>query len=344
MVCRANSLSFAALPIALAWAALIVGRADAQSAADFYRGKQITIVVGSDAGGGYDAYARTIADVMPKYIPGNPSFIVQNMPAAGALVAANYVANIAPKDGTVIAAIHADTVLAPLFHPEQAKFDARRLNWLGAPVTITTTVAVWRTAPVQTFDQVFDKELIVAAAGGDSITLPLLTNALLGTKFKIVQGYKSAAEGLLAIQRGEAQGVAGDALSFLKLVGGNYLKSGDLRVIATFALRPDSELAGIPSVMDFAKTAEQKQALSVILSEQDFGWPYFMAADVPADRIAIMRKAFDATMKDPNFLAAAKKRGLDVRPTTGLDQAKVIGQTYATPKEVVQQVEKITGQ
>ena len=328
--------------VALALVATIAcGRADAQKDTDFYRGKQIHIVVGSDAGGGYDAYARTIATYMPKYIPGGPSFIVENMPGAGSLVAANYVANVAPKDGTVIAAIHADTVIAPLFHPEQAKFDSRRLNWLGAPVTITTTVSVWHTAPVQTFDQVFKTELIVAAAGGDSITLPLLTNALLGTKFKIVQGYKSAAEGLLAVQRGEAQGVAGDALSFLKLVGANYLRDNDLRIIASYGLRPNSELTGVPSVMDYAKSREQKEALSLILSEQDFGWPYLMSSEVPADRVKIMRDAFDSTMQDPEFRAAAAKRGLDINPTRGVDQAKVIDQTFDTPKEIVEQVKRI---
>src|SRR5690242_10216820 len=206
--------------VLLMWAALVVPlQAGARPASEFYRGKQIRIVVGSAAGGAYDGYARTVAAHMGNHIPGAPSFIVQNMPGAGSLVALNNIVNIAPKDGTVMAAIHADTVTAPLFHPDRAKFDSRALNWLGAPVTVTYVITAWRTAPVQKFEDLFTKELIVAAAGGDSITLPLLTNALLGTKFKIVQGYKSAAAGLLAIERGEAQGNAGDALSFLKVAG-----------------------------------------------------------------------------------------------------------------------------
>jgi hypothetical protein len=148
-----------------------------QKSDDFYRGKQITIVAGSDAGGGYDAYARLVADYLPAHIPGRPTFVVQNMPGAGSLVAMNYVANVAPKDGTVMAAIHADAVIAPLFHAEQARFDAPALNWIGSPITTTYVVAMWRTAPVQKYDQVFEKEAIVAAAGGDSISLPTLTNA-----------------------------------------------------------------------------------------------------------------------------------------------------------------------
>jgi hypothetical protein len=332
------------LPTAMLVLVTVAAQARAQPAAEFYRGKQIRIVVGSDAGGAYDGYARAIASHMGKYIPGNPSFIVQNMPGAGSLIALNSVVNVAPKDGTVMAAIHADTVTAPLFHPDQAKFDSRKLNWLGAPVTVTYVITAWRTAPVQTFEDLFTKELIVAAAGGDSITLPLLTNALLGTKFKIVQGYKSAAAGLLAIERGEAQGNAGNALSFLKVAGANYLKNNDLRIIGSYGLKPDPELQGVPLVMDYAKKREQREALSLILSEQDFGWPYVMASEVPADRVKIMRDAFNATMKDPAFLAEAKQRRLDIRPARGNDQAKLIDAAFNTPKEVIEKVKRIIGE
>ena len=320
------------------------GQAAAQTANDFYRGKQIRIVVGSDAGGGYDASARLLAAHIGKHIPGAPSFIVQNMPGAGSLTALNHVVNIAPKDGTVIAAIHGDTVTAPLFHPEKARFDSRRLNWLGAPVTSTYVVSVWHTAPVQTFDQIFTTELIVSAAGGGSITLPLLTNALLETRFKIVRGYKSAAAGLLAIERGEAQGNAGDALSFLKLAGANYLRDDKLRVIASYGLKPNAELAGVPLVIDYAKTPIQKEALSLVLSEQEFGWPYVMTSEVPADRVQIMRDAFDATMKDPGFIAEAKQRGLDSIPARGLEQAELVNRVFNTRKEIVEQVKRIVGE
>src|SRR3954469_6175101 len=233
------------------WAGVVValtgwtmGAADAQPASEFYRGKQIRLVVGSDVGGAYDAYARLIAKHMSKQIPGEPSFLVQNIPGAGSLVALNHVANIAPRDGTVLAGIQADAVLAPLFHPEKAQFHSRRLRWLGAPVTMSYTMAVWHPAPVQSLDQIFTTPLVVAAAGGNSVTLPLLTNELLATKFKIVRGYKSSAAALLAIERGEAEGIAGNALGFLKLVAANNLRDGKLRVIGSFALRPTPELAG----------------------------------------------------------------------------------------------------
>jgi tripartite-type tricarboxylate transporter receptor subunit TctC len=321
-----------------------VPRADAQPSSEFYRSKQIRLVIGSDVGGAYDAYARLVARHMPKYIPGEPSFLVQNLPGAGSMVALNHVSNIAPKDGTVIAAIHADTVLAPLFHPDKAKFDARRLNWLGAPVTMSYTIAVWHTAPVQALDQIFKTELIVAASGGNSITLPLLTNALLGTKFKIVRGYKSSAAALLAIERGEAEGIAGNAVGFLKLVAASNLRDNKLRIIGSFALRPTAELSGVPLVMDYAKTPEQREALALILAEQDFGWPFVMAPDIPTDRVQVMRDAFDATMKDPAFLADAQKGGLEITPTRGLDQAALINQAFNTSKEIVEQVKRVVGE
>ena len=276
---------------------------------------------------------------MGKHIPGGPSFIVQNMPGAGSLTALNHVANIAPKDGTVMAAIHDDTVIAPLFHPDKAKFDSRRLNWLGAPVTATYVVSVWHTAPVQRFDQIFTTDLIVSAAGGGSITLPLLTNALLGTRFKLVRGYKSAAAGLLAIERGEAQGNAGDALELPQDRRRQLSQGRQASHHRELRAQAESGAEGRADGDGLRQDANQKEALTVILSEQNFGWPYVMAADIPAERVKAMRDAFDATMNDPAFLADANKRGLDVDATQGLEQAKLIDQVFATRKEIVEQVQ-----
>lgn len=330
-------LTCVALPL------LAVAAPASADVADFYRGKQIRIVVGSDAGGGYDAYARTIAAHMGRFIPGNPTFIVQNMPGVGSLIAVNHVSNVAAKDGTVIGAINPSGVTAPLFHPDQAKFDARRLNWLGTPVTIAYTIVAWHTAPVQTFADLFKTELLVASAGGASRTLPMLANGVLGTKFKVVMGYKSAGASMLAIERGEVQGNAGEALSNLKAVHANYLRDKTLRIIGTYALKPEPELTGVPMVLDFAKTDEQRAALRLVLSSQDIGWPYMMASGVPPDRVEAMRSAFDATMKDPEFLADAAKRKLDVRPLGGEEQARLIDQTLATSPHVVELVKAIVG-
>ena len=205
--------------------------------ADFYRGKQMRIVVGSDVGGGYDGYARLVAAHLGRFIPGNPSFIVQNMPGVGSVIAVNHITNVAAKDGTVIGAVNPGAATAPLFHPEQVRFDPRRFNWLGAPIAITYTVVVWHTAPVQSFDQLFNTELVVVSAGGASRALPQLANGILGTRFKIVQGYKGSSVAMLAIERGEAQGNGGDALNNLKAVHGDLLRDKLIRIIASYGLR-----------------------------------------------------------------------------------------------------------
>jgi tripartite-type tricarboxylate transporter receptor subunit TctC len=324
--------SFAAVGTIVAHATL------AESPEEFYRGKQVRLVVGSDAGGGYDAYARTVAAHMGKHIPGNPTFIVQNMAGVGSLIAINHVVNVAPKDGTVIAAIHPDAIIAPLFRPEQAKFDPRKFVWLGSPVSITFVVTVWHTAPVQTFDELFKKELIIAASGGDSTTLPLLVNGVLGTKFKVIQGYKSASAGMLAIERGEAQGNGGDALNALKSVHAEYLKNGTLRIIASYGLKPNPELAGVPRVIDYAKTEEQRKELVLVLSNHDFGWPYIMSGEIPSDRAKAMQAAFDATMDDPEFRAEAAKRKLDISPIHGKNQTELVQETFEASPEIVRKV------
>jgi tripartite-type tricarboxylate transporter receptor subunit TctC len=339
--CKALSAASVAVPLALI---AFGGHASAQSVEDFYRGKQIRLVVGSAAGGGYDAYARTVAGHMGKHIPGNPTFIVQNMDGAGSLVAVNHTVNVAAKDGTVIAAIHPDAVLAPLFHPEKAKFDSQKFVWLGSPVSLTYTVTAWHTSPIQSFDEIFKKEFIVAASGGDSLVLPTLSNGVLGTKFKIINGYKGASAGMLAIERGEAQGNGGDALNALKSVHADFLTEGKLRIIAAYGLKSIPELAGVPLVIDYAKTPEQKEALSLIFSNHGLGWPYVMVNEVPPARAKAMQAAFEATMKDKDFLAEAAKRKLEISPVSGGEQAKLVSATFKTPAAIVQRVKQIIGE
>jgi hypothetical protein len=265
------------------------------------------------------------------------------MAGVGSLIAVNHVTNVAPKDGTVIGAINPSVVTTPLFRPDQSKFDARRFNWLGTPITIAYTTVVWHTAPVRTFDQLFTTELLVASAGGASRTLPLLSNGILGTKFKVVQGYKSSSAAMLAIERGEVHGNGGDALNNIKAVHADLLRNGMLRIIASYTLKPHPELAGIPMVIDYAKTPEQKAALTLVLASQDIGWPYIMAPDVPADRVEAVRSAFAALMQDPVFRADAEKRKLDLSPARGEDQARLVGEILNTPPDIVEQVKRIVG-
>jgi len=200
-----------------------------------------------------------------------------------------------------------------------------------------------RTAPVQTFDQLFTTELLVGSAGGASRTLPLLANGVLGTKFKVVQGYKSAGAAILAIERGEVEGNGGDALSNLKAVHAGYLRDRKLRIIVSYGLRSNPELPGVPMVFDYAKTKEQRDALMLILANQDIGWPYMMAPDVPAERVKAVRDAFDAMVKDRDFFAEAERRKLDISPVRGEEQARLVVDLLKTPREIVEQVKGMVG-
>jgi tripartite-type tricarboxylate transporter receptor subunit TctC len=309
----------------------------------FYQGKQLRLIVASEPGGGYDAYARLIAAHITRHIHGNPSIIVQNMPGAGSLVAVNYMVNVAPKDGTVVVAMHSAGVLAPLLHPEQAKFSSRKLNWIGSPVSVTYALIVSNKTPIKTFDETFSKQIVIAAsAGSDSATLPLITNGFLGTKFKIVQGYKGSAATMLAVIRGEANGRV-ITLSSLRSVNARYLENGQVRIIATYGLRPDPQLKGIPRVIDYAKNDEQRQALKLALTADEVGWPYVMAPGVPQDRVAAIREAFKATMRDGTFLADVRKRRLEITPVGWHDQLGQVEDAFETPPNIVQQVKKVTG-
>lgn len=321
----------------------VVDRAQAD-VADFFSGKQLRIVVGSDAGGGYDAYARTIADHLGKHIPGRPTFIVQNMPGAGSLVAVNYVANIAPKDGTIIGAINPATVTAPLFTPARAKFDPRSFNWLGSPVAVSFVAVVWHTAKVQSFDDLFTTELITSSSGGASSVLPLLTNEVLGTKYKVAHGYKSAAAAMLALERGEAEGNGGQTLSNLKATFGHLLAENKLRVLVSYDVKSNPELPGIPRVIDYAKTQEQKDALNLVFATHALGWPYMLADGIAADRVEALRLAFRTTLSNAAFLADAAKRKLDIIPVSWEEQARLTNDIFRTPDSTVARVRGIVGE
>jgi tripartite-type tricarboxylate transporter receptor subunit TctC len=313
---------------------------EAQPSKNFYEGKQIRLLVASEPGGGYDAYARLIAAHITRHISGSPTIIVSGMPGAGSLVVVNHMANVAPKDGTVLVAMHSAGALAPLLHPDQAKFDSRKLNWIGSPVTVTYTLIVSKDAPIKSFDEAFNKEIVIAAsAGSDSATLPLMTNSFVGTKFKVIQGYKGSSDTMLAVIRGEAQGRV-ITLSSLRSVNAPYIDSGRVRIIATYGLRPDPQLEGIPRVVDFAKTEEGRKAIELALTADEVGWPYVMAPGVPDDRVKIMRTAFNETMKDEEFLADAKKRKLEITPISWQDQVRRVQEAFAAPSNIVDQVKK----
>jgi len=326
----------------LALGLLSSAAANAQSAANFYKDKQLTMVIGFGAGGGYDAWARALARHMGKHIPGNPSLVPQNMPGAGSLVAANHIYNVAPKDGSVIGIIARDAPLAPLTGNANAKFDALKFIWLGSPTTETNVCVTHKNSGVKTFAEAQQKELILGETGPGTgtHTYPLVLNAILGTKFKLVAGFPSSSQVFLAIERGEVYGIC-ESLDSVMRRKADWVKNGTLILLVQGGAEPHDSIKNVPFILDLAKTDEQKQALNFVYSGQGIGRPFVAPPGLPADRVKALRDAFDATMKDPEFIADTKKQKLDVEPVNGDKIGAILKSLYATPKPIVEKIGKI---
>jgi tripartite-type tricarboxylate transporter receptor subunit TctC len=331
----------------VAAAALILGGLTPAMAEDFYAGKQITVLAGFGVGGGYDAYARLIFRYMPKYIPGHPSIVVQNLPAAGSLVAMNTLANSAAKDGTVIGAVQNHIGVEPLMGVtgpvENAKYDARKMNWLGSAAKEYPVVVVSDKAPVKTFKDVMERETLVGSSGvatSDSVYARIM-NELVGTKFKVIDGYKDNPSMVLATEAGEIWGRAGWFLSSLLSTQGKEVEEGKLRILVQVALEKHPALKNVPLVTDFISDPEKKKQLEFSLRWLPMGRPYVAPAGVPPERVKILREAFMKTLADPELLADAKRMHLEVSPITGEDIHKLLDEVYATPKPTVEAVRKI---
>lgn len=304
----------------------------------FFKDKTLRVIVGSAPGGGYDAYARLVSEHMRRHIPGNPQIVVQNMPGAGSLVATNHIANVAPKDGTVIGAINAAMTTQPLLKPDQAKFDPRKMNWIGSTLREFHIGLVRANSPVKVMADTQKTEIPVAGTGGSTSTYPVITNAVLNTKFKVVQGYQGTAEGMLAMERGEVDGVIGITWASIKATQAAALRDGKIQVLAQFGLRKHPELPNVPLVLDLAKTPEDEAAMRFVFSSQEVGRPWVAPEGVPEKTVAILRKAFDDTMADPEFRADAVKRKLDLDPTPGAEIQKVVEDIYKTSAKVVERI------
>jgi tripartite-type tricarboxylate transporter receptor subunit TctC len=322
-------------------AALTVLPAQAQDAANLFRGKTVRLIVGASAGGGFDAYSRIIAEHLGEHLPGRPTVIVQNMAGAGSLTAANYIANVAPKDGTVIGAVNSLIVTNALFYPDRFKFDARKVKWIGSALRETHVATVSRKSQVQSFSELFRRELVVAGSGGATNSYPLLLNAVLGTRFKVVSGYPGTAEGNLAMERGEVDGVGGITWASVKATEAEALRDKTLRILVQYGLTKHKELPDVPWVFDYAKNDADRAALRLLLSTQEFGRPYLVAEGIPDATVSVLRAAFDTTMKSADFRAEAGRRGLDLDPTTGAQIQTIVDAIYKTPAPVVARVRKV---
>jgi len=319
---------------------LAAAPAHAEDVAGFYRGKQVRFIVGSAPGGTYDLLARIVARHIGAHIPGNPSIIVQNQPTAGGMVMANQLYALGPKDGTVIGVPLNGIPAAPLLQPAAAHFDAAKLIWLGSTHSEPYVAYAWHTAPVQSLAEVLTKPLIVGATtpGTTMSDFPLLTNAVLGTKFKIVPGYGSTPQMNEALERGEIEGVAGFGWFALNAQVPQLIAEKQINVLAQFGFARSRLLPDTPLMIDLAKTPADRQALAMLFGRTEYGRPYFLPPDVPADRVDALRRAFDATMKDDGFAADAAKIGFAVDPLTGEQVQALVAALADTPPGVVARV------
>jgi tripartite-type tricarboxylate transporter receptor subunit TctC len=313
------------------------GGAAAQDLEAFYRTTPLQIVVGYGPGGGYDAYARVLARHMGKRLPGSPNVIVQNMPGAASMKAANFIYSIAPKDGSQIATFSRGLPMQPLLDNQGVQFDAQKFGWIGSVANETSVAFAWVGTGFNTFEDARQKEMLVAAsgAGADSATFPWIMNAVLGTRFRVITGYPDSNSTMLAVERGEAQGSAGTSWGTLTSSRADWLAKDRIVVLAQLGLETNPAIGKAPLILDFAKTPADRQVLEMIFARQTFAYPYTAPPGLPPERLNALRAAFDATVKDGDFLADAKKMQLEVSPLSGAEMSALIEKLYKTPPEVV---------
>jgi tripartite-type tricarboxylate transporter receptor subunit TctC len=319
-------------------AALMIPPAAAQgSVADFYRGKTITVSVGFSVGGAYDLHARTLARVLGKHVPGRPNVIVKNAPGAAGLVLVNSLYNALPKDGTELATFDRSVPLEPLLNPDKARFDALKLSWIGSTDDDASTCFAWHASPVKTLDDAMMRELVVGGTGigGNSVIFPRVLNAVLGTRFKVVTGYPGSSEVLLAMERGETEGFCSMGFPTIELARPDWVRDRKLSILVQLALRKNKDHPEVPLALDLAKTAADRQAIELVVSPNLFARPFAASPGVPEDRVSALRAAFNATMADPEYLADAAAKKLQVALVKGEQIDAVLRRLYDMPKSVV---------
>src|SRR5947208_4536337 len=326
-----------ALLIVLAAAAPAV--AQQEDVAAFFRGKTLRLIVGIAVGSGYDINARLLARHMAAHIPGQPTIIVQNQPGAGSLAMTNALYHTGPFDGTVMGASFNGMPTTPLLQPAGVRFDPVRINWVGSTNRETQAMYVWHTAPAQVLEDTQGREIVMGAQapGSTQFDYPVLANKLFGFRFKVVTGYESTPKIHLAMESGEVHGTIAN-WSTLKAINTNWITEKKIRILAQWALQKSPELDDVPLFLDLAKTEADRDALRLMLARLEYGRPFFLPPNVPAARVEALRRAFDATMKDPTYLAEAEKLKIEIEPLTGEQVATLVERAARTPPDVVTRV------
>ena len=338
---RATAIA-CALALSAAGGPALAQQSPSTSVGDFYKGKTIDLYIGLSAGGGYDLYARTTAKHMEKHIPGNPSIVPKQMLGAGGQKAAAFVYEVAPKDGTAIAAGPQEIALDQALGTLPIKFDATKVHWIGNPSIDNNVVVLWHTSGVKTIEDAKKKEFVIAATApnGASAQYPQVLNTLVGTKFKIIAGYPGGRDMDLAMERGEVHGRGSNAWASYKATQPDWLKDGKINLIAQIGLTKEAELPNVPLLMDLGATAEDRAALKLLSTVTAVGRPLFTSPGTPPDRVAALRRAFDLTVKDPAYIADLQKINLALNPMSGAELQKVVEDTVNTPKPIVERLIK----
>jgi tripartite-type tricarboxylate transporter receptor subunit TctC len=318
-------------------AMMLQGSVHAQSVEDFYKGKTVSLLIGFSVGGGYDLYARHLARYIGKHIPGNPTIVPQNMPGAGSLKAANYIFTAAPKDGTAFGTFSRTTGINPLLD-SSVTFDGTKFTWLGSVTDDVSTCVTWNTSPVKSWQDLLTKPVTFGGQGLSSepdIFARLYKNVF-NAPIKLVSGYPGTNEITLAMERGEVDGLCGLSWSTIKTRHAQWLRDKKVNILVQSSLKKAPELGDVPLVIDQTKDKEKLQILKLILAAQQMARPFAAPPGIPGDRKAALIKAFDATMKDADFLEEAKKLSLDVNPVSAQALDELLAELYATPKDVIQ--------
>jgi tripartite-type tricarboxylate transporter receptor subunit TctC len=296
-----------------------------------------TVVIGYPSGASYDIYARTFARHLGKHLSGNPVVIPQNMAGAGSLRAANFLYNAAPKDGSTIGMFARGLAMQPLLNDQGVQYDARKFNWIGSLTSEVSVVLSWHSKPFKTLDDAKNREMIVAASGSgaDSVIFPYILNGVLGTRFRVVTGYPGNADMLLAVERGEADGNAGTSWSGLSSFKPEWIRDKKINVMIQLASRKHPDLRLVPLVMDLAKNASDRGVLELIFARQQMAYPVVAPPGLPGERVQALRQAFDAVLKDPEYLADSRRQNLEADPANGADIAALVDRIHASSPDIV---------
>jgi tripartite-type tricarboxylate transporter receptor subunit TctC len=309
----------------------------AQRGSDFYKGKNIELYIGYSTGGGYDVYARLLARHMGRHIPGNPTIVPKNMDGAGSLRLANWLYKVGPKDGTVFGTVGRGIPFDPLVGGKGAQFKATEFGWIGSANDEVSLCAAWGKTGITRFEDLLTREMIVGGTGAtaDTDIFPKAVNGVFGTKMRVITGYPGGNDVTLAMQRGEVQGRCGWSWSSIKTNHRDWVKDGTLKLLVQLSLEKHADLPDVPLIMDLTKTQEQRAILRLLFARQVMGRPYLTPPGVPAERLALLRKAFMDTMKDKEFLAEAEKMKLEITPVTGESVHNLVAEIYRTPPDIV---------